>query len=297
MVEFTNEPVSTGVCLARTCSKCKHLKWRVQYLNSTAKRCIACTDKLRRSAKCKNCGKPTGLYRNQHPRKYCKRTECQEARLATLIASGAQAVKRLNPPNRKKLCPACGKHKPLTEEHFTANQRNPDGTVKAFYGYCKPCAAADRRDRYATDPEYRAKHEARRKRDNAKRAERRRTDPEFDAEYRAYRLAHNALYRQRRKARRQEVDKQAMQPNVGREMIVAPLMRTIEVWREREGLNEEEAAGRLGITPRRFWDWRHPGAKTRMSIVDRCLLGLDMLWWEIWPPVEYPEVAKIWEGA
>lgn len=285
--------------LARKCRSCCEVRWRAEFDNLYTKRCVYCTRRLMKAAHCKSCGDPSGLTMERKPRRFCGKPECQKARRAEVGEAVAKAAARKMEARNSKVCPVCAKRKPLTDEFWSVGRRTRDGAER-FESYCRTCKAADARVRYATNEERRerARERARQHREDVMR--RRAEDPAFNAAWLERKREQSAREREVKRQRRAEAKRRAEQPQhgssgTGPEMPARPLMVLIDAWMEREGLTDLAAAARLGTSDRRFRDWRK-GGNTRMSIVDKALIAMDMLWWEVWSPDEYPEVAKIWEG-
>lgn len=209
--------------------------------------------------------------------------------------------KKTNKPHR---CTICGETKFLTAKNF---DRVKGG--KQWSPYCKECRREQIR-RY--QDENREKYNAaRRAKQAAETPEEREVRLAKSREYsRTYRLRHqndpeywerrrmgNALYREKKG---QKTGRSPIAPvenfGSGPEMPVKPLMEAIDAWIKRHGYNDEEAADRLGVASRRFREWRTSQPFTRMSVADRCMTRMGLLWWEVWDEAKYPEVAEIWEG-
>jgi hypothetical protein len=187
---------------------------------------------------------------------------------------------------------------PLTYEHFGPLKRDPETReIINFDAYCRGCKRALNNDRYATDEKFRTRARKRAAAWKARTDARRLVDPVFDAEYMARRRKWDQAAKQRAKQRATSVVS-APPPSSGHgpNMPAQPLARIIDAWAEREELDDATVAEFLGVTDRRFREWRHPGVCTRLEIADRCLLALDLNWFDVWSPEEYPEVAKMWEG-
>jgi hypothetical protein len=279
--------------LVRACKSCRESKWQSEFENPYVKRCRDCHDRITKSP-CRHCGGPSGGLHK--PRLFCDKPECVQARLLHVGRASGVTLHARVAGRTSKVCTGCGEDKPETAEFFTPSRRDPDGTIRKFSPYCRPCASAEWKDRYhrrIKDPEYLAKERARRQVLRDRERERRDADPEYAA-------AQRARYReyQRQSVARKKAKQQAPKPTSGSgpEMIAWPLMDAIEAALAREGIDEEAMAFRLGTNCRRFSDWRKPGRKTRMSLVDKALLGLGLEWDQVYPPMWFPEIAKHWSG-
>ena len=50
------------------------------------------------------------------------------------------------------------------------------------------------------------------------------------------------------------------------------------------------------VDPRRLSAWRTgESTRTTLDLADRVLIGLDLLWFDVWDPAEYPEVRAVFE--
>jgi hypothetical protein len=302
MVVLTNEGIAkdTHRRLSRKCLKCKDQKWPAEFETIYAKRCMECRDALALS-KCQNCGGPTGADRN--PRKYCMAPECQEAKALNRARLGGQRRSARIAGLKTKRCPACGKSKPRTLEHFTISERHVDGTVKRLMGLCRPCKRAYDAALYAINDDVREAARARNRGRYARAKERMQVDPEFAERMRAQGRERSRRYKERRRQQRDvgtfratENAKDAGWSGNGPPMPAGPLMAALDEYKRVEGLTDDALAARIGTTPRRLYEWRLPGSTTRMSLVDAALVEMDMLWFDIYPEDEFPEVAAIWEG-
>jgi hypothetical protein len=283
--------------LARKCRSCCEVRWRAEFDNLYTKRCVYCTRKVLSAAHCNACGDPSGLTRDRKPRRYCDKSACQDAKRAEVGKVVSEMAARKMSARRSKVCPVCAKRKPLTDEFWSVGRRTVAGE-KRYESYCRSCKAADARVRYATDEQRRTAARARAARHREEMLRRRAEDPEFNAAFLERKRASSAREREVRRLRREEAKRvPAQQPSsgTGPEMPAQPLMVAIDAWIAREEITEVAAADRLGTTDRRFRDWRK-GGNTRMSIVDRALSAMDLLWFDVYDPATYPEVEAIWEG-
>lgn len=63
-----------------------------------------------------------------------------------------------------------------------------------------------------------------------------------------------------------------------------------------EKLSTGEICKRCGIRDRLWRDWKAgTSRRVTLDVADRVMLGLGVLWWEVWDPQEFPEVAKVFE--
>lgn len=126
-------------------------------------------------------------------------------------------------------------------------------------------------------------------------------DPGTDniAVFHAYCRGCRAAYARERKLRKAGQDVvphlDVMHENGGPPLPAQPLMVAIDEWMAREGLSDVAAAALIGTADRRFREWRH-GGNTRLAIADAALVAMDLLWFDVWPEDQYPDVAAIWEG-
>jgi hypothetical protein len=223
-------------------------------------------------ARCESCGGSVGLNARNRPRKFCLKPECQTAQRSKAGRRGAARYK-----NRKtKVCPACGKRKPLTEKFWGAMMRAEDGSIVRWQGYCRPCKHADSIARLHTD--------ARRRKQACRRA---------------------AQARERRKLGIPADDQRRVAtPEVDREDDAELPIEPFAKWLEGRLLaygGVERLASVVGIndsTPlRRIIDRSDRGRPkkfVRLSFVDRCLTRegsrlLFDLYPELYPDVEVDE--------
>lgn len=73
-----------------------------------------------------------------------------------------------------------------------------------------------------------------------------------------------------------------------------PLAAALESYAARTGRPMSQMMEWAGSSYKRFEDWR-AGAGVKFDRADRALSLTDLLWWEVWPPEEFPEVAAIFE--
>lgn len=156
---------------------------------------------------------------------------------------------------KTRVCGACGLTKPKTREHWSPASYWPDGSVRHWATWCKPCQAAYQRDKYATDPERRRRHREAAARQRA----------------RGGGAAKNPGRAQRPARRR------------GRAPLLdpAPLVEVVERAARAHG-TEDDACAALGIDARQLYDWRH-GQRVHLDVADRVLLGTDYLLEDVWP--------------
>lgn len=299
MVILTNEGLEIGI--VKTCMTCKELRWRSEYAYGVAKRCLSCQKRLAR-AKCKNCGDLVELTTRRRPKKFCAKPECQKARW--LYCGGISGKKRSARCRARKTqtCSACGVAKPRTTEFFTPIVRDRDtGEVSRFHPWCRKCFNATRREQQKTDEAHRLQRAAERRARYERQRQMFAEDREAYEAFRERRREIERAYAARRRAKRRNSEHAESRPaptsGHGPNIPARPLMAVIASWQERERLDDLTAAERLGVSDRRMREWRKDGAWTRLEIADKCLIALDLLWWEVWDPEEYPEVARIWEGS
>lgn len=182
---------------------------------------------------------------------------------------------------RTKRCVRCHETKPWGD--FFAQQRWDDGTMRRPRSLCKHC---DRERRRLNQRKVRAQI-----------AE----DPARMAEYRRKEREYNATYRRKKgkKARLHIID-------IGAASEVVPVAPLVSAILAKESRMNPDRHGhdrsllvlleRCSLHERVFRRWRS-GEATSTSIdrADRVLIGLDLLWWDVWPPDEYPAVAAIFD--
>lgn len=294
MVVLTNDERAYGTpVLVRKCMRCKQARWQGEFKNIYTKRCDICVEEVRQG-KCRSCGGPAGLTAREEARVYCEKPECLRACELHSAAMSARVRVRRARAAKTKVCPVCGLRKPRTHEYFVPKRRDPKtGEIEAFHAWCRPCVNAVRRDRYATDLEFRRQFAKRDEKRRARVRQRRAVDPEYDRRYREHRAELSRVY----VAKRKQGESQPLgSPSiVGRELPGPPLAAAIDAWIAKEGIDDHTAGERIGVADRRFREWRI-GGKTRMSIADKCLVEMELLWWEVWPPDEFPEAVEIWEA-
>ena len=79
-------------------------------------------------------------------------------------------------------------------------------------------------------------------------------------------------------------------------MPVGPLVDAALAWIERHGLTLDAAGARFGVDEKTIRRWRDDRGSVRLSDADSVLVAIDLLWFDVWDPAVYPEVAAIWEG-
>jgi hypothetical protein len=78
-----------------------------------------------------------------------------------------------------------------------------------------------------------------------------------------------------------------------------PLERALkEVLRLAQPDNVEEyASAALGVSYRRLREWKSGRERPTVITADSVLTAAGLLWWEVWDPAEYPDVAAIFSAA
>lgn len=296
MVVLTNEGLSVGI--VKRCVRCKQPRWRAEYQHPVAKKCIACVAKDER-VKCRHCGGPAGLTSRGKHRKFCEKPECVRARhLHVGHVANTRRSKRIRALKTKR-CPACEVTKPKTLEFFCAIARDDNGEVTRWHAWCRSCFNANRREMIRSNPELRAQALERRREYHRRQRELFERDPEAYRAHREHRKPIERASKERRAQATDDIPQRDTEPGwsgYGPSMPAAPLMTVLDAWMESEGMSDLAAAAQLGTSDRRFRDWRKPGATTRMSLVDAALVAMDLLWFDVYPPDQYPEVAAIWEA-
>lgn len=252
-----------------------------------------------RSSVCVVCRRPVPLSAKGEPRKVCaKPSDCATV-LRKRIGARGNAVKarrwRQSSAARWKVCPCCGVRKARTSENFAVAKRAPDGSVTTLDSTCKPCRAAEARDRYASDPERRRKVLARAKRQRERIEARCAVDPEFAAEWAEKRRR----WDRERAARLRDVLPEPEPLRVvhgGPRLPGQPLGEAIErAARFVEG-GFEPLCELVGVAPRTVYAWKTGERSAELVNADGVLEALDLLWWEVWDPERYPEVVAVFEG-
>jgi hypothetical protein len=295
MVVLTNEALPYEYpALTKRCFTCREMRWRAEYPHIYARRCLPCSEGVKK-ARCAHCGGPAALDTRGLARKFCDLPECRDASHALSTAASVEA-RMARARGGMHTCAVCGIEKEKNRENFTPQRRGPNGEVVKWQAWCRPCVRADRRARYASDPEVRRRVAERDARRRAEHRQRRAVDPEYIAEFRRHKAEMaRKRYWERKRAEAQPKPRTSS-GGTGPNMIAWPLMDVVDAYIQREGIDEEAAAFRLGTTARRFNDWRRPGHSTRMSLIDRALLGLGLEWDQVYPPLWFPEIAKHWQG-
>lgn len=277
----------TGV---RRCRTCLEYLPQEAFAGHLARRCNDCWAQIR-NARCVRCDEPAGVSTSGKPREFCE--PCRRANLVEVrLARGRKPL----PSHRE--CPVCARRKPLTEEHFSIDERDPDGKPIAFHRYCRSCKAAEQRDRYHNDPQFRQQTLERNARQRAKTRQRAAADPDFAQRRREYHREHSRRFRERRRQQPEPF----RSDDGGGMLPVEPLADAIR--RELEHLTErdfcdaplEVVAAICGTTDRTIRAWlASERIEVRLNIADRALIGLNLLWFEVWDPADYPDAARLWE--
>lgn len=241
---------------------------------------------------CRQCGCPLPLAKTGEPRRCCNTNPCQRSLIRTTRPYAHLGRYATGP----KECPRCHQTYPRTTEYWYRQAQRKDGTW-SLDGYCKQCRKAKTRQVYQTNEGYRQQTLARAAAQRKRIAERRAVDPEFDREYRA-RVA--AWGREERKFRR-ERDTSAVVPSGGfsadlvdaRPVAVAMVAHAVAM----DSTIEVVFGPALSRARRR---WRSENMRASSALVDRVLLVMDLLWWDIYDPQgEYRSVmsAAEWVDA
>lgn len=135
-------------------------------------------------------------------------------------------------------------------------------------------------------------------------------DPKRYAEYlENRRMTHRLrMERQGRELQEMRLGKVMEEPTFDR-LPVEPLVPFIRDLIEREQRNsagdemdvqqgiKAAVCAALGINVRTLYAWQHgERSMANFDTCDRILIALGRLWWEVWPPEQYPEMVSIWEG-
>lgn len=181
---------------------------------------------------------------------------------------------------RTKTCVRCRETKTWGE--FFAHVRWDDGTVRRPRSLCKVC-----------DRERRRLNQRRVRAEIAK-------DPDQLEAYKQRQREYNATYRRRAgKAYRSGGEL----PTPVELLPSAPLAAAIVQVAAEEAQGDHGHDRRLitvceraGVSDRTMRFWRS-GVRTEVefAVADRALLALDLLWWEVWPPEQFPDVAELFE--
>lgn len=173
-------------------------------------------------------------------------------------------------------------------EHWYVSTRDGE-TITGFNSICIPCARAYQRDKYHRDESRRQKALANAKRQRERETARRQRDPAFDAEYRARRSRGNARQKEKRENGHEPPSREGRA--LGPELPARPLAAVID--RIVADGAEEDVCGLLGINARSLRRWRSGERRVvRLEIADRVLTEAGLLWFDVWDPAEYPEVAE-----
>lgn len=285
----------------RRCRTCRKTRPARFFDGANAKRCQPCWRRLAAKAACRACGGPAPFGVNARPRLYCDDAACQERKRADLREAAKRA--RLANPKTHHVCPVCAKRKPWTTENFPVKSRNADGTPAALEAYCRSCKATDQRLRYQADPERRRRAveraAARRERIMARAA----VDPEFDAERRRRYREWEREYRARgRRNAGQATPVEQHDKEGGARLPASPLIAIVTREIRKLEMCGYEApidvvASRVGVEVRTIGRWLTGEIREiNLNVADRALIGLGLLWWEVWEPGAYPDIAAMWEG-
>lgn len=213
----------------------------------------------------------------------------------------------------------CGRVLPWTTEHYYVNKREPDGSIKALYPKCKACT----RQRVK---EHRLRNYRKVRAREKELREARMRDPEFVERQRRYWEAHRERERNdpralrraretRRMTQRLRAEREgrpsaesdaALRDEAGGYLPAAPLADAIRRWMA--GIvdaTREDAAAACGVDARTIFGWLGPDDKpgpgayeqVRLDAADRALIGLDLLWFDVWDPVEFPRAVELFEGV
>lgn len=279
--------------IARKCQRCREIRWRGEWESIHTNLCIPCVQDAARR-KCVHCHGSVPVTRTDRHRKYCDAPECQAAKMNTLARRGLRA--RQEKLGATKVCPACAKPKPRTAEFWAVSKR--DGSnVKQLDSYCRPCRAADMRARYETDEKRRRDARDRAKRQKARNRERMLADPVFADEMRRRKREYDRRYKWQRRAQALPAAGKPMgYSGVGPRLPVAPLWAAVERFMADRDMTKDATAALFGVSERALYRWEHESKSVRLEAADAALVGMDLLWWEVWSPDEYPKVAAIWEA-
>lgn len=268
----------------RRCFTCRKDKRQSAFPdNPWAKRCLKCST----PPPCIVCGAPC-----KRDRRTCGSEECLVETKRRAVGVAYRKWLKKNRRRTTRVCPSCDLRKPLTFEHWTAQKRNPDGSISKWNPYCRPCAATYARMLYELNPERRAKVNAKAARRYRAIVARRAADPEFDAEWRRYVRDSSRIYRQRRRERASAPQETERAP-CGPFLPSGPFLDWIERQTARHEMSEEKFCEVFGICIRRVFDMRS-GARVRLDTVDAASAreGSESLW-DVYGETLYPEEEAV----
>lgn len=225
------------------------------------------------------CGEPAGLKPNGERRLLCGSEECRRENRRRAGEAGARARTYAVGPTKR--CPGCGKEKPRTTEHFAVARRDPEtGEATKLDCTCKSCRAAFTRDKYRSDPAFRARVLERARAQRRRLMDRCREDPAFRERFMERRREWERARRER--LRRGEPGDDAS--GWSRESIDArPVLAVVDHFLARTGQEREALAEAAGFPARAFSRWRTSG-RASVGLVDALLIAMDLLWWEAFDP-------------
>lgn len=257
-----------------------------------------------------------------------------------------QATREVAPGRWERRCVDCREWKELIEHFPVAYGDQPEGPRRR-HRVCKPCSV-ERTRRYRqdvmADPKAAARHRAynarmmrewRAKNPEKARAARRRHMARVrrsPAKWEAYLERQRINYRLRAEregrtvseerarwvlaSRRRKRGRPAQLENRTGRVHAAPLAVAIYRAALEEGVSPDLVCARFDVPPRTLYRWAHGGeavdgsaALAQHAIADRVLVGLGLLWWEVYDPASAPELydplewidavdaaALAWEG-
>lgn len=209
---------------------------------------------------CNVCGAPMIPPTPRRPFKLCHRWECaiESRRRAQLKA--AATMRRRREGRDTKHCRACDRDKPLTREHWSPASYWPDGRVRHWATYCKPCCAAEQRDKYHTLPARRERH--------------------LRAAARQRKRGRGAVVDRGRRAR----EAQPYRPGRMSRLEAAPLVALVERIVADKGLPEADVCEVLGFTDRSLREWREGRRRlVQWDLADRAAINAGLRVEELWP--------------
>lgn len=78
--------------------------------------------------------------------------------------------------------------------------------------------------------------------------------------------------------------------------LVAAMLRHADRLAGEHDEPETRVCNMCNIDPRRLYAWKSGETKrVELDHADKVLIGLGLLWWEVWDPALFPEVAAIFE--
>lgn len=220
---------------------------------------------------------PLPLSASGEVRRCCPTMTCQRQ----LIRETRHLAHRGHFAKGDKACPRCTNSYPRTPAYWYVSKRDAEGHPVSLDGYCKTCRKARTREVYRDDPHYRQRTIDRAAEQRRVMMARRQADPQYDAEMRARKAAHSR--EQRRWRREHPVEGSVASSGWSSEpMDARPIVAAMETFALARGESLEATFGpSLARSARR---WRSESRFASASVVDRALVLMDVLWWEVYDP-------------